>query len=168
MFGQGWGRCKMTPKECSDSKYTGVSRMRPARQAAHTQQMSTSRKTARTATSCLTHRERGVQFWPLHLQTNLQSFQNNSDDHRKPRSSHHSHSRVLFFLPLYYTIHGSVRASVFLLTRVVNISLSLKVDQNVSFFSTRKNYFHLSTYFPSTGYSKINGVNILNIKEKYI
>ena len=116
----------------------------------------------------LTHRERGVQFWSLHLQTPLQSFYSNSDDYRKPRSSLHSHSRALFFLPLYYTAHGSVRTSVFSLSHVVNIFLSLKVDQNVSFFSTKKNYFHLSTPFPSTGYSKINGVNILYIIEKYI
>lgn len=79
------------------------------------------------------------------------------------------HTVVFYSSSLSTTQYMAVLEPVFFsLSHVVNISLSLKVDQDVSFFSTRKNYFHLSTYFPSTGYSKINGVYILHIKEKYI
>ena len=36
------------------------------------------------------------------------------------------------------------------------------------FFQLGKIIFTFQLIFPSTGYSKINGVNILHIKEKYI
>lgn len=57
------------------------------------------------------------------------------------------HTVVFYSFSLYTTQYTAVLDPMFFsLSHVVNIFLSLKVDQNVSFFSTRKNYFHLSTH----------------------